>query len=70
MLQPNTRYYGKEKITNKLLLRWHKEIFGETKSDISGKYRDYLVRVGSYIAPDWKDIQDLKMSKNKHHLNI
>ena len=49
----------REKITNELLLRWHKEIFGETKPDISGKYRDYLVRVGDYIAPDWQDIKKL-----------
>ena len=47
----------KEKITSKLLLMWHKEIFGETKSDIAGKYRNYLVRVGSYIAPHWNEIK-------------
>jgi len=52
----------KEKITNELLLKWHREIFGETKSDIAGKYRDYLVRVGNYIAPDWKDIKNLMKS--------
>ena len=49
----------KDKITNTLLLNWHEEIFGETKEDISGKYRDYLVRVGNYIAPDWQDIKKL-----------
>ncbi|MBS3090669.1 Fic family protein [Candidatus Pacearchaeota archaeon] len=49
----------KEKISNNVILRWHKEIFGETKRDIAGKYRDYLVRVGSYIAPDWQDVQKL-----------
>lgn len=49
----------KEAITNKLLLRWHKEIFGETKGDIAGKFRDYLVRVGSYIAPDWQEVKKL-----------
>ncbi len=47
----------KEKISNKLLLKWHKEIFGETKSDIAGKYRNYLVRVGPYIAPPWKKVK-------------
>lgn len=47
----------KEKISNELLLRWHKEIFGETKPDIAGKYRNYLVRVGYYIAPHWKEIK-------------
>ncbi len=48
-----------EKITNELLLKWHKEIFGGTKEDIAGKFRDYLVRVGSYLAPDWQDIESL-----------
>ncbi len=49
----------KEKISNDLLLKWHKNIFGETKSEIAGKYREYLVRVGSYTAPDWQDIKGL-----------
>jgi Fic family protein len=48
-----------EKITKDLLLNWHREIFGETKQDISGKFRDYLVRVGPYLAPDWQDVEDL-----------
>ena len=42
-----------------LLLNWHKDIFGETKKEISGKFRDYLVRVGNYIAPDWQDVKKL-----------
>ena len=49
----------KEKINNSLLLRWHIEIFGETKSDIAGKYRDYLVRIGGYLAPDWQNVKPL-----------
>src|SRR3989344_4354277 len=49
----------KETITNTLILYWHKEIFGQTKEDIAGKYRDYLVRVGNYRAPDWQEVQDL-----------
>lgn len=49
----------KEKITNKLLLMWHQEIFGETKADIAGRYRTYLVRVGNYLAPDWQDVKKL-----------
>ena len=49
----------KEKISNKLLLRWHKEIFGETKSDIAGRYRNYLVRIGPYIAPHWKVVRKI-----------
>lgn len=50
---------SKEKISRELLLRWHKEIFEETKPDISGKFRDFLVRVGPYVAPDWQDVEKL-----------
>ena len=49
----------KERITNSLLLRWHKEVFGETKPDIAGRYRDYLVRVGPYLAPDWQEVEKM-----------
>ena len=49
----------KEKISNELLLSWHKKIFGETKPDIAGNYRDYSVRVGGYRAPDWQDVSKL-----------
>jgi len=49
----------KTKISNKLILKWHKDIFGETKTDIAGKYRDYLVRIGNHIASDWQDIKKL-----------
>jgi len=49
----------KEKITKELLLLWHKNVFGETKQDIAGKFRDYLVRVGPYLAPDWQDVESL-----------
>ena len=49
----------KERITNKVFLTWHQKIFGETKKDISGKYREYLVRVGQYIAPDWQDVNKM-----------
>ena len=49
----------KEKLANNLLLKWHKEVFGETKADIAGKYRDYLVRIGDYRAPDWQDFRTL-----------
>lgn len=49
----------KEAFTEELILQWHKGIFGETKSDIAGRYRDYLVRVGNYRAPDWQDIKKL-----------
>ena len=49
----------KQKISEKLLLDWHKKIFEGTKGDIAGVYRDYLVRVGSYLAPDWQDVKKL-----------
>lgn len=49
----------KEKMSNKLILKWHYEIFDETKKDIAGKYRDYSVGVGGYRAPDWQDVKKL-----------
>ena len=49
----------KELISKELLLKWHKDIFKETKSDIAGRFRDFLVRVGPYRAPDWQDIEKL-----------
>jgi Fic family protein len=49
----------KEKISGKLLLKWHKEIFEETKLDIAGKIRNYPVRVGPYLAPDWHSVENL-----------
>jgi Fic family protein len=52
----------KEKITKGLLLQWHQDVFGETKPDIAGKFRDYLVRVGPYLAPDWQDVENLMKS--------
>jgi Fic family protein len=62
---------GNEKITNELLLKLHLEIFGITKPDIAGRYRDYLVRVGPHLAPDWQEIEKM-MSElidfiNKNH---
>ncbi|MDO8459696.1 MAG: Fic family protein [Nanoarchaeota archaeon] len=49
----------KENISNELILEWHKKIFGQTKQDIAGKYREYLVHVGSYYPPDWQDIEKM-----------
>lgn len=49
----------KEKLSNAVLLRWHKEIFGETKKGIAGRYRNYLIRIGDHIAPDWQDVEKL-----------
>lgn len=49
----------KEKLSIPLILKWHEQIFQETKSDIAGKFRDYLVKVCEHIAPDWQDVQHL-----------
>ena len=49
----------KEKISNELLLKWHNEIFAETKQDVAGKYRDYLVRIGTHLPPDWQEVKKM-----------
>lgn len=49
----------KGRISEQLLLSWHREIFRETKPDIAGKFRSYQVRVGPYLAPDWHNIENL-----------
>jgi Fic family protein len=49
----------KEKITKELLLLWHIHIFQGSKEDIAGRFRDHLVRVGEYLAPDWQDVESL-----------
>jgi Fic family protein len=52
--------FGQKKaIDNKRLLDWHKKIFEKSKPDIAGKYRDYLVRVGDYLAPDWQEVKGM-----------
>ncbi|MBI2137938.1 Fic family protein, partial [Candidatus Woesearchaeota archaeon] len=51
----------KKPLSEKLILNWHHELFKETKPDISGKIRKYLVRVGDYTAPDWQDVPNLMM---------
>lgn len=58
----------KQKITSNLILEWHKKIFSSTKKDIAGGYRDYLVRVADYVAPDWQDVKKL-MNQFIKHLN-
>jgi len=49
----------KSGLSTNMLLNWHKEVFSDTKPDIAGRFRDYLVRVGNYRAPDWQDINKL-----------
>src|SRR3989304_7265670 len=44
----------KEGLSENLLLRWHKNIFRETKPDLAGQFRNYAVRVGPYVAPEWQ----------------
>lgn len=46
-------------ISNKLLLRWHKNIFNRSKPEIAGIYRIYNVAVGSYRAPDYREVRKL-----------
>jgi Fic family protein len=48
-----------EQLTFRNVLMWHKSLFSDTKPDIAGKLRDYLVRVGDYRAPDWQDLDML-----------
>ncbi|MFH1425780.1 MAG: Fic family protein [archaeon] len=55
-------FNNKEKISKSAMLMWHKNIFGGTKEDIAGNYRDYSVRVENYVALDWQDI-DKTMQK-------
>jgi len=49
----------KERITKPLILKWHLQIFGESKQDIAGTFRNHLVRVGEHLAPDWQDVEEL-----------
>lgn len=46
-------------LSEQLILKWHENIFKETKSDIAGRFRNYPVRLGPYIAPDWKNVNKL-----------
>ncbi|MDO8740169.1 MAG: Fic family protein [Candidatus Woesearchaeota archaeon] len=49
----------RENFSIRLILKWHKELFQGTKQDIAGRFRDYLVRVAAYLAPDWQDVRHL-----------
>ncbi len=49
----------KKALSENIILKWHFELFKETKPDIAGKIREYLVRVGDYRAPDWQDVPKL-----------
>ena len=60
----------KSELSANMLLKWHKEIFSDTKPDIAGRFRDYLVRVGNYRAPDWQDVNRLIKHLLYKHKNI
>ena len=61
------------KMSESLLLQWHQRIFGETKPDIAGRFRQWPVKVGPYMAPDWqtieKSIEQLTQFVNESTLN-
>jgi Fic family protein len=48
-----------QKINTETILDWHNKLFSDTKPEISGKLRDYLVFVSNYKAPDWQDVPNL-----------
>jgi len=61
----------KQDLDEKLILKWHLDIFKDSKEDIAGEFRDYLVRVGSYLAPHPEDMKEMlkeffKFAKKKH----
>lgn len=47
-----------ETITIDLILKWHEMMFKETKPEIAGVFREYLVRVGNYLAPYPEDMKE------------
>jgi Fic family protein len=49
----------KTNLSRKTILAWHEDLFSETKPDVAGKFREHLVRVGKYVAPDWQDVSRL-----------
>ena len=49
----------KRKLSLSMILDWHAELFMQTKPDISGKLREYHVKVGTYRCPDWQDVKNL-----------
>jgi len=50
---------NKESFNTRLILKWHNELFRGTKHDLAGKFREYRVSVGDYIAPDWQEVVSL-----------
>lgn len=60
---------NKEQFGLPLILKWHRDLFKNTKQDIAGSFRDYLVRVGDYLAPDWQDVKKLISNLVKFYRN-
>ena len=60
----------KEKMSENLLLKWHENIFKDTKPDIAGRFRNYPVRVGPHIAPDWHNIEKPNETTRNIHEQI
>ncbi len=58
----------KRDLSLSLILRWHNEAFQETKPDIAGKLREYNVRVGDYICPDWQDVKTLMQQFTEEYI--
>ena len=52
-------FESNQEFSSDLLKQWHCKLFCDTKNDIAGKYREYRVKVGKYIAPDWQDVPQL-----------
>lgn len=53
-----------EELTEKLMLAWHTALFRETKPELAGKYREYLVRISQYKAPDWQEVPKMMKELN------
>ncbi|MBI4139352.1 Fic family protein [Candidatus Woesearchaeota archaeon] len=49
----------KRSLSLPILIQWHNDIFHDTKNDIAGTLRQYHVKVGTYMAPDWQDVEQL-----------
>lgn len=54
----------KEKVpvSDALILKWHRGLFVDTKPNIAGRFRNYGVSIGAYLAPGWWDVPKLMRS--------
>lgn len=48
-----------KELSLELVKQWHRDMFNESKPDMAGEIRDYLVKVGDYLCPDWQDLPEL-----------